>query len=110
MRRCTKRASPATRLQKIATTFSLATRLRLELNDAPILGGTDFLGAARTAAVAAAMERQMTQMVADVLGSIVSRRGDDALSGDDSHARQRNTGCVPNLAATRMNEVAAQFF
>src|ERR1700722_7373404 len=42
MRRCTKSASPATRLQKITTTFSLATRLRLELNDAQILGGINF--------------------------------------------------------------------
>jgi hypothetical protein len=33
MRRCTKSASPATNLQKIATTFSLATPLRPELSD-----------------------------------------------------------------------------
>jgi hypothetical protein len=33
MRRCTKSASPATSLQKIATTFSLTTHLRPELND-----------------------------------------------------------------------------
>src|SRR6185295_17868288 len=34
MRRCTQSASPATRLQKTMTTFSLATHLRPELNDA----------------------------------------------------------------------------
>jgi hypothetical protein len=33
MRRCTQSASPATRLQKTVTMFSLATHLRPELND-----------------------------------------------------------------------------
>jgi hypothetical protein len=42
MRRCTQSASPATRLQKTVTRFSLATHLRPELNDAPILGGMNF--------------------------------------------------------------------
>jgi hypothetical protein len=42
MRRCTQSASPATRLQKTVTTFSLATHLRPDLNDAPILGGINF--------------------------------------------------------------------
>ena len=51
---------PCHRPQKIATTFSLATRLRLELNDAPILGGINFLDAARMAAVDATKERTVS--------------------------------------------------
>src|SRR5215831_14248338 len=75
-RRCTKPASPATCLPKIATSSSHVTRLRPELKHPPILGGTNFLDAARMAAVVAAKERQMAQMVADVLQSALSAPND----------------------------------
>src|SRR5262249_11261869 len=58
----------------IATSSSPVTHLPSELKHAPI-GGINFLGAARTAAVAAAKERQMAQMVADVLVAVLEQIG-----------------------------------
>jgi hypothetical protein len=43
MRHYTQSASPATRLQKTVTTFSLATHVRPEPKDAPMLGGIKIL-------------------------------------------------------------------
>jgi hypothetical protein len=47
MRRCTKSASPATSLQKIATTSSLTTHLRLELRPTPDSWRHQFLDACK---------------------------------------------------------------
>jgi hypothetical protein len=58
IRRCTKPASPATCLPKIATTFLLTTHPRPELKHTPISWRINFLDAARMTAVAAAKERQ----------------------------------------------------
>ena len=75
MRRCMQSASPATSLEKIATTFSHATHLRPETANVSILGGIDFLDAAKMATVAAAKQRQMPQMVADVLVGVLEPIG-----------------------------------
>src|SRR5215468_6364127 len=75
MRRCTKSASPATCLQKIATTFSLTTHLRRELDPTADSWRVNFLGIAEMPAVAAAKEGQMAQMVADVLVGVFEQIG-----------------------------------
>jgi pyruvate dehydrogenase (quinone) len=70
------RSENAASQQKIATTFSLPAHQRPEMKPAPrILSGIDFLDATRMAVVAAAKERQMAQMVADVLVGVLEQIG-----------------------------------
>src|SRR5215831_8935105 len=72
--RCTRPASLVTCLPRVATTFSLNTHLRPEFKQAPIPGGINFSDAARMPRVAA-KERQMAQMVADVLVGALEQIG-----------------------------------